>query len=134
MAVSVTIDIHNAALNRLLRSRFGPLAQNMLTRGNRVQRAARRRINSRSGDLERSIQVSTVRGYDGGVGVRIGSDLYYARFVHDGTGVYGPSRRPIRPTRRRALAFVGRTGNVVVASTRGQRGTRFLIEALREAR
>lgn len=102
----------------------------MLTRGARVQRAAQRRINSRTGALARSITVDTVRGPDGGAGVRVGSNLSYARFVHDGTGVYGPGRRPIRPTRRKALAFSGSGGEVVVASSRGQRGTRFLIEAL----
>jgi hypothetical protein len=106
----------------------------MLTRGARVQRAARRRINSRSGDLARSIEVDTVRGPDGGVGVRVGSSLSYARFVHDGTGIYGPRGRPIRPTRGKALAFTGAGGSVVVASVRGQRGTRFLIEALDAAR
>lgn len=130
MAVSITIDVHNTVVSRLLRSRVGPLARHMLTRGARVQRAAQRRINSRTGTLARSITVDTVRGSDGGVGVRIGSSLSYAKFVHDGTGIYGPSRRPIRPTRRKALAFDG----VVVANVRGQRGTRFLIEALDAAR
>lgn len=130
MAVSVRIEINGSALNRLLRSPTGPVARDMLRRGQRVQTAARRRINSRTGQLARSIEVSIVIA-DGAAGARIGTDLYYARFVHDGTGIYGPSRRPIKPTRRRALAF----GNgVVVASSSGQRGTHFLRNALRAAR
>lgn len=133
MAVSVRIEINNRFVSRLLRSPAGPLARNMLTRGNAVRRAARRNVNSRSGDLSRSIDVQVVIE-NGAAGVRIGSDLYYAKFVHDGTGIYGPSNRPIRPQRRRALAFSGGTGVVIVASSRGQRGTKFLVRALSAAR
>lgn len=132
MAVNVVIDINSKFVARLLRSPAGPLARNMLTRGNRVRREARRRINSRSGNLSRSIQVEVVVVNDG-AGVRIGTDLYYARFVHDGTGIYGPSRKPIKPQSGKALAFDGRGGTVIVASSRGQRGTKFLVEALRAA-
>lgn len=104
----------------------------MVTRGNRVKRAAQRRINSRTGNLARSIdtQVVVVRGV---AGVQVGSSLFYARFVHDGTGVYGPRGAKIRPTNRKALAFGGSSGDVVVASSRGQRGTHFLTEALSAA-
>lgn len=132
MAVSVSIEINNRLIQRLLRSPAGPLARNMLTRGNRVRAEARRRINSRSGTLARSITVN-ITMVNGAAGVQVGTDLYYARYVHDGTGIYGPSRRPIRPQRKKALAFSGRTGNVVVSSSRGQRGTKFLVEALRVA-
>lgn len=132
MAVSVRIEINNRFVERLLRSPAGPVARNMLTRGNKVRREAQRRINSRSGDLARSIDVQIVV-VGGKAGAQVGTSLYYARFVHDGTGVYGPSQRPIRPRRKKALAFAGRTGSVVVASSSGQRGTRFLVEALRAA-
>jgi hypothetical protein len=104
----------------------------MLTRGNKVKRAAQRRINSRTGNLARSIEVHIVR-VNGVSGTQIGTSLYYARFVHDGTGIYGPRGSLIRPTRRRALAFTGGEGDVVVASSRGQRGTHFLLEALEAA-
>lgn len=134
MAVNVRIDIHGSALNRLLRSPGGPVARDMLKRGKKVQAAARRRINSRTGELSRSIDVSIVI-VGGTAGVKIGTDLYYARFVHDGTGIHGPNHRPIRPSRRGgALAFPGRGGQVVVASSSGQRGTHFLRNALRAAR
>ena len=133
MAVSVRIEVNNRVIQRLLRSPAGPLARNMLTRGNRVRRAEQRNINSRSGDLSRSLSVQIVIE-NGGAGVRVGSDLYYARFVHDGTGIYGPRQRPIRPTRKKALAFEGSRGQVFVASSRGQRGTKFLLRALDAAR
>lgn len=105
----------------------------MLTRGNRVQRAARRNVHSRTGNLSRSITVEIVIE-NGGAGVRVGSNLYYARYVHDGTGVHGPSQRPIKPTSRKALAFAVGGSNVVVASSEGQRGTKFLLRALTAAR
>lgn len=133
MAVSVRIEINGSALNRLLRSPGGPVARDMLRRGQKVQGAARRRINSRTGNLSRSITVDIVI-VDRTAGARIGTDLFYARFVHDGTGIYGASRRPIKPTRRRALAFNGTGGHVVVASSSGQRGTHFLRNALRAAK
>lgn len=133
MAVNVRIEINGSALNRLLRNPSGPVARDMIKRGNRVRSAAKRRINSRTGTLARSLSVDVVIA-GGAAGARIGTDLYYARFVHDGTGIYGPSHRPIRPQRGRALSFSGRTGAIVVASSRGQRGTHFLRNALRAAR
>lgn len=132
MAVSVRIEINGSALNRLLRSPGGPVARDMLRRGRKVQAAARRRINSRTGNLSRSIEVSIVI-VNRTAGARIGTDLYYARFVHDGTGIHGPSRRPIKPTRKKALAFSASGGFAVVASSSGQRGTHFLRNALRAA-
>lgn len=133
MAVSVRIDVNNRLVQQLLRSPVGPLARHMLTRGNRVRRAARRNINSRTGNLARSLTVDVVIE-NGGAGVRIGSELHYARYVHDGTGVYGPRGRPIRPRRGKALKFAGQTGSVIVASSSGQRGTKFLLRALDAAR
>lgn len=132
MAVSIRIDINNRLVNTLLRSPLGPVARNMLTRGNRVARAARRNVNSRTGNLARSINAEIVI-VNGTAGAQIGTSLSYAKFVHDGTGIYGPSHRPIRPRRARALAFAGTTGHVVVASSSGQPGTKFLEEALRAA-
>lgn len=131
MAVSVRIDINNRFMERLLRSPAGPIARNMVTRGNKVKRAAQRRINSRTGELARSIdtQIVIVRGV---AGVQVGSSLFYARFVHDGTGIYGRGT-PIRPTNGKALSFTAGGRSVVVASSKGQRGTHFFTEALSAA-
>lgn len=134
MAVNVRIDVNNRLLNQLLRSPAGPVAKNMLFRGRRVRDAARRNVNSRTHNLARSIKVSVVI-VNGSAGAQIGTSVFYAKFVHDGTGIYGPSGRPIRPSRRGgALAFEGRGGPVVVAHSKGQRGTHFLTNALRAAR
>lgn len=37
--------------------------------------------------------------------LKVGSDLPYARYIVEGTGVYGPKHRPIVPTTKQALKF-----------------------------
>lgn len=132
MAVFVRIEIHNSFMQRLLRSPAGPVAKNMLTRGRRVRDAARRNVNSRTGALASSIEVSI--DTSGGVtGARIGTSLFYAKYVHDGTGIYGPSGQPIRPRSKKVLQFDGSRGETFTPYSRGQRGTKFLERALRAA-
>ncbi len=133
MSVSVSISIDGSKLNRLLRSPNGPVGRDMIKRGHKVAAAARRRINSRTGRLASSIKVEIVISR-GTAGCQIGTSVHYAKYVHDGTGIYGPSGRPIRPKRGRALKFSGSTGVVYSASSRGQKGTHFLRNALRAAR
>jgi hypothetical protein len=133
--VSVRIELNHRFIDRLLRRRNGAVARNMLERGERVKAAAQRNINSRSGALARSIRVEVVSSR-GVTGARIGTNLGYARFVHDGTGIYGPSHRPIRPARAKVMAFAGQGAGgrtVYVRQTSGQRANPFLREALRAA-
>lgn len=115
---------------RLLRSPAGPVAKNMLARGRRVRDAARRNVNSRTGTLARSIEV-TIPPRGEAPGARIGTSLFYAKFVHDGTGVYGPTGQVIKPQRGKALKFSN--GAQFSRYSRGQRGTKFLERALRAA-
>lgn len=132
MAVFVRIEVNNRFMARLLRSPAGPVAKNMLTRGRRVRDAARRNVNSRTGTLARSIEVSLVTRGEG-TGAQVGTSLFYARYVHDGTGIYGPTGRPIRPQRGKVMVFQGNTGTVFARTVKGQRGTHFLERALRAA-
>lgn len=59
--------------------------RDMLRRGIRVQNGARRRVNVDTGRLRSSINVEgpVVRG--GGAGVRVGTNVEYAIYVHEGT-------------------------------------------------
>jgi phage gpG-like protein len=41
------------------------------------------------------------------VSIRVGTNLNYARWFQEGTGIYGPRGEPIRPVRAKALAFGG---------------------------
>lgn len=70
------------------------------------------------------------------------SELHYALYVHEGTGIYGPKGTPIRPKRGQFLVFEARNarttprgrGNLVFArQVRGARPNRFLLRALQQA-
>jgi hypothetical protein len=67
---------------------------------------------------------------------RVGTIVHYARFVHDGTGIYGPKHAPIRPKKSRWLVFTpkGQKSPVFARSVRGMPGTPFLRDALPAAK
>jgi hypothetical protein len=124
-----------AALNAQLHGPNGGVARDLLRRALRVQTEARKRAPADTGRLRGSIELATVQRTVFGVatvGMLVGSNLDYARMVHDGTGEFGPRGTPIVPTQKKFLVFRSRkTGKVVVAkSVRGQRGVAFLKDAL----
>lgn len=91
-----------------------------------------------TGHLRSSIQVQIRQFGAGRVAVRIGTNVRYARWVHDGTGLYGPRHRKIRPKRAKALRFkgarYGKSGYIYARSVKGMRGNAFLEDALIAAR
>lgn len=113
-------------------------------RGQKVQARARvllaggaaghpRRIDT--GTLSASI--STQIALSGAIPVvRIGTDVRYASWVREGTGIYGPRRQPIRARRRNGyMTFVNKRGRRIFARTvRGYRKNDFLGEALKAAK
>lgn len=117
-------------------------AQDLLRRGLKVQARARLLLSGAAGhpkrvdtgQLRSSVGVQ-LRSLAGRPSVRIGTNLRHARWVHDGTGIYGPRRRRITPTTKKALAFQSRRGRrVVVRSVRGMERNEFLKDALPAAR
>ena len=72
----------------------------------------------------------------------VGSDVEYARHVHDGTGLYGPRQALIFPVQAKVMVFEpsgnkattpkGSRGKVFARSVRGQHPQPFLVDALRE--
>lgn len=70
----------------------------------------------------------------GGVTGRVGTDLEYGLYQHEGTGIYGPRGRPITPVRRQFLKFPrkGGSGFVFARSVKGVKPTKFLTRALRK--
>lgn len=137
----VTVTINEPELDRLLRSPEGDVGQAV----RRVVLATRNLAVSKApvddGPLRASLRTKFeygnryVKGW-------VYSDLEYALYVHEGTGIYGPKGSPIKPKRGRYLVFEARNarttprgrGNLVFArQVRGQRPNRFLLEALREA-
>lgn len=124
----------------------GGVVKDLIKRGKRVESAAKRNLSGLGGDPKRvdtgrlrsSIKVELVFRPEGPT-VRVGTNVRYARWVHDGTGIYGPKRTLIRPKRAKALVFRSKLygqksgkfrGKVVVKSVKGMRPNPFLAKAL----
>lgn len=60
----------------------------------------------------------------------VGTNLYYARWVHDGTGLYGPLKRKIVPRTKKALHWKGAAHPV--KSVKGMKPRPFLAQAAEE--
>lgn len=143
MPVNVRHEIHHAAIFALLHSPTRGVAKDMLRRGIRVQSQAKRYLSGGAG-RPRRIDTGLLRNtvfvrpvvVRGAPGARVGSTRGYARWVHDGTGIYGPRRTPIRPRHGRFLVFTpkGSSRRVFVRSVKGMRPNRFLADALSAAK
>ncbi|WP_245600887.1 HK97 gp10 family phage protein [Streptomyces sulphureus] len=97
-----------------------------------VANRARQRAPVDQGRLRASIRSETRRRGSRVVG-EVWSSLEYAAYVHEGTGIYGPSGQPIRPKRARFLSWEQRgVGRVYARQVRGQRPQPWLLEALRD--
>lgn len=118
-------------------------------RANRVLNAARRGAPVDTGALRGSLTVTFNKGPGGETVARIGSNLPYAMWVHEGTGIYGPRGAMITPKRGRFLVWPrvnnsgsgnrryvgGQTGAFIFAkAVRGSPGRPFLLRALEAAR
>lgn len=101
--------------------------QNLLGGGSRPRRIT-------TGRLAASIEIQRTRS---GIipAYRIGTNLRYASWVHDGTGIYGPRRRIITARRPgRLMRFRVKSGDIVYTKrVRGMRPNYFLRDALRAA-
>jgi hypothetical protein len=131
--------LHPAAIAALLRSPSGGVARDMLRRGVRVQAQARRNL-SGGGGKPRRIDTGQLRAgiyvipivVRAAPGARVGSRERYAMWVHAGTGLYGPTHRPITPKRGAYLVFTpkGARGKVFARSVKGMRPNPYLKDAL----
>lgn len=116
------------------------IGKDMLRRGIRVENRAKallaenpKRIDT--GRLRSSI-ATVPFSYKGTFGVRVGTNVQYAIFVHEGTGLYGPLGRMIIPRRAKFLKFTpkGSPRAVFARMVRGMRANPFLRDALPVAR
>jgi hypothetical protein len=148
MTIEVTYKLNPQALRTMLVSPSGPAGVDLLRRGNNVRNQALRNMRSMgigrktgTGTLAGSIVVEMFSQPGGMLGVRIGSRLKYAIFVHEGHGVIVPVRARVlrwpaisatgRPRRRYQG---GQTARYVFAKRVGPYpGRPFLAEALSAA-
>ena len=141
-SVTYTQQLNAAALRQLVTSPTGGLARDLMRRGLMVETQAKRNLNGGlsgprridTGRLRSSIVTVPVRR-DGELAVLIGTNVFYARYVHDGTGLYGPKHRPIRPVRAKLLRFKprGKSRYVFAKEVKGMIRNQFLLDALKVA-
>jgi hypothetical protein len=118
---AVTIQIDSGQVQQILTGRDGPVFQAVQRAGRQTATYAVLELTGagigNTGKLNQSIESRTeVRGDQ--VVSRVGSELPYARFVHEGTS------SPIVPTTRRVLRFRGSGGAFVFApQVRGTKET-----------
>jgi hypothetical protein len=140
VAARVLQVLNQAAISELLDSPRGPVARDLYRRAVRVQNTAKRNLQRYprrvdTGTLRSNIHIEMVM-LGGHPAMRVGCTLYYAIFVHNGTGIYGPRHRRITPLRARYLRFRPRTSQqwVYARSVAGMRPNPFLADALPAAR
>lgn len=145
--VSYSARLNTTQLRALLNSPKGPVAKNLVKRAVRVESAAKRRISSNpkrvdTGRLRSSIAWE-VRIYGNMPIARIGTNVKYAKFVHDGTGIYGPYSTVIRPKHAKALKWKSKQygakkgkykGFAFAKYTVGMKPNPFLKDALKAAK
>lgn len=140
MSVTIRHKLNTAKVHAMLASPNGGLAKNMLKRALKVQTKARQNLSRPpqrvdTGHLRASIQIEPFiwQSYPA---FRIGTNVKYARFVHDGTGLFGPEHHYIVPRHGKFLVFTPK-GELVAVFTKRVRGMEpnpFLKDALSAAK
>lgn len=146
MAPRVVLD--NIALYQMLSGPSGPVWRDIHRRGNAVLNRARVLCPVDEGRLRASLSLEMRREGDEAV-ARVGTNLEYGLYVHEGTGIHGPRKTPIRPVRARLLRWPaknntgrgrrryrgGATARYVYAKqSKGSPPRRYLADALSSAR
>jgi len=82
----------------------------------------------REGNLRDAI-MSFIRGAGRDTEGHVVPTAPYSKYVHEGTGIYGPHGTPIVPRVKKALAFTYGGRKVVVKSVKGQKKNPFVKRA-----
>ena len=136
--VSWSHQLDLGAVKTLLNSPTGGVVRDLLRRGLLVETQAKRNLGGvggpkrvDTGRLRASIATVVVTR-NGTPAVLVGTNVQYASFVHNGTGIYGPKHAPIRPRRAKFLRFRPRGSKrwVYARQVKGMRPNRFLLNAL----
>jgi phage gpG-like protein len=128
-----SIKLNTAAIKAQITGPSGMVAKEMMKRGNRVQNKAKQLCPTDGGRLKNSITLE-LRGSGDRMEVRVGTNVAYAVWVHEGTGIYA-GRGYITPKRGRFLSWKPRGGARVFArKIKGQKAQPFLKDALPAAR
>ncbi len=115
-----TYRVNQAVVDELLRGRSGPVVRHIEEIVQAVRSEAVRNVKRDTGALAASIE-ATVNVYGRLVVGRVGTPLFYARYLHEGTGIYGPKHRPIYPVSAKVLRF--KPGRMMGPLPAGKAGT-----------
>lgn len=139
MSARVYTVFNTAQVDYILKSPSGAVAKDLIKRGIRVQTRARRNLGGTTGSgpkrvdsgLLRSSIATQLGANAGGLAMRVGSNLYYSRWVHDGTGLFGPRHARIYPKKAKFMHWKSKGGkDVFRRSTAGMRPNPYLKAAL----
>jgi hypothetical protein len=133
--------LNAAGIRALINSPQGGIAQDLLLRAKLVETQAKRNLNGGpsgprrrdTGRLISSILGTVIMRNGEPVGI-VGTNVKYARWVHDGTGIYGPRGMMIRPVRAKFLRFKAGGRVIYRRQVKGMKPNRYLLFALRAAR
>lgn len=140
MAARVRLVRHPDQIAAILRGDNSSLFRDIFRRCVKVQNKAKRNLQTNpkrvdTGRLRSDIHVQmlTVNGYPAG---RVGFNVFYGLYVHEGTGIFGPNHQMIRPRRARFLRFKpkGQSAYVYARQVRGMQPNPFLKNALDAAK
>jgi|SRR5882757_5911972 len=132
-SINVRQEINSSQINKQLKGPTGALAKELLRKGLRIQNAAKKRCPVDQGRLRASITLKIVTEA-GILKAEIGTDVDYALYVHNGTGLFGPTSSQIFPQRGKFMVFQpkGSSQSVFATHTSGQKPVPFLNDALHE--
>ncbi|KGI79382.1 hypothetical protein IL38_24100 [Actinopolyspora erythraea] len=112
--------MHSRQVAAFVTSEAGPVVRQVHRETEKVRNAAVRRCPRDTGTLAASLE-ATVHVTGMRVTGIVGSRLDYALYVHEGTGIYGPKKRPIYPVSAQVLRFKPSRG--AGPARRGSRGS-----------
>lgn len=127
--MAVRIRANRAEINRYIDRQGGPYIAEVSAA---VLRVARFQAPRRSGALVSSGRVRGPRTRGSRVAATVVFTAKHAIYVQRGTGLYGPRRSVIRPTRKRFLRWEDNGIVHFAKSVRGMRPIPFLTDALRQ--
>jgi HK97 gp10 family phage protein len=111
-------------------SEIGEAIKQALERvGDLIRERAQKAAPYRTGYLHDSIHKDAVYETSGGFGITVGTNIEYARYVHEGTGEFGMFHTPIiiEPKNKKALFWPGARHPVKKVVQKGIKPNPFLI-------
>jgi HK97 gp10 family phage protein len=109
----------------------------------RTRDRAKRKAPVDFGGLRQSIRSDQLRQTTTSISYRVSTNVFYARYQEEGTGIYGPKGRPILPRRAKVLRFIPKSKRstaipfspfVFAKSVKGSKARHYMRDALRELR